>query len=108
MIVLGVSETHCATAALLRDGVVIGCASEERFTRLKNDAGYPRLAIDALLGETGLRADEIDLVALAGRRAYSREWMNRVLHDAGYAREYYGVRLWEPAGGLGKRARKLG
>jgi carbamoyltransferase len=108
MIVLGVSETHCATAALLRDGAVIGCASEERFTRLKNDAGYPRLAIDALLRETGLRADQIDLVALAGRRAYSRAWMNRVLHDADYAREYYGVRLSDPGGGLGRRARKLG
>jgi carbamoyltransferase len=108
MIVLGVSETHCATAAILRDGVIVGCASEERFTRLKNDAGYPRLAVDALLRELGLRAEQIDLVALAGRRAYAREWMNRVLHDADYARQYYGVRLQEPSAGLGKRARKLG
>ena len=108
MIVLGISETHCATAAILRDGAVIGCASEERFTRLKNDAGYPRLAVDALLRELRLHPEQIDLVALAGRRAYAREWMNRVLHDSEYAREYYGVRLQEPAAGLGKRARKLG
>src|SRR6185295_12600921 len=108
MIVLGISETHCATAAILRDGAVVGCASEERFTRLKNDAGYPRLAVDALLRECGLRAEQIDLVVLAGRQAYAREWMNRVLHDAAYAREYYGVRLDEPRGGVGKRARKLG
>jgi predicted NodU family carbamoyl transferase len=99
MIVLGISETHCATAAILRDGAIIGCASEERFTRLKNDAGYPRLAIDALLRELGLRGNQIDLVALAGRRAYAREWMNRVLHDAAYAREYYGVRLQDRAAG---------
>ena len=51
MIVLGINETHCATAAVLADGRIVGCASEERFTRLKNDAGYPRLAIDALLAE---------------------------------------------------------
>jgi len=38
MIVLGISETHCATAAVLHDGRIVGCASEERFTRLKNDA----------------------------------------------------------------------
>ncbi len=57
MIVLGINETHCATAAVLRDGRVIGCASEERFSRLKNDAGYPRRAIDALLHELGSRPD---------------------------------------------------
>ena len=51
MIVLGISETHCATAAVLRDGAIVGCASEERFSRLKNDAGYPRRAVDALLRE---------------------------------------------------------
>jgi carbamoyltransferase len=108
MIVLGISETHCATAAILRDGAIVACASEERFSRLKNDAGYPRLAVDALLRELGLRAQQIDLVALAGRRAYARDWMNRVLHDGDYAREYYGVRLQEPRAGLGKSARKLG
>jgi carbamoyltransferase len=108
MIVLGISETHCATAAVLRDGQVIGCASEERFTRLKNDAGYPQRAIDALLKELAIPPADIDLVALAGRKAYAREWMNRVLHDAGYARQYYGVSLEAPSGGLGRRVRKLG
>src|SRR5881628_3139162 len=66
MIVLGINETHCATAAVLRDGRVVGCASEERFTRLKNDGGYPRLAIDALLEECGLTPADVDVVALAG------------------------------------------
>ena len=108
MVVLGITETHCATAAILMDGAIVGCASEERFTRLKNDAGYPRLAVDALLRELALTPHDIDVVALAGTRAYAREWMNRVLHDAEYARAYYGVRLDEPARGLGRRARKLG
>src|SRR6266704_1696196 len=107
VIVLGISETHCATAAILRDGEIVGCASEERFSRLKNDAGYPRQAVDALLRELRLTAADIDVVALAGLRAYSREWMNRVLHDAAYAREYYGVGLDERRG-LARRARKLG
>ena len=91
MIVLGINETHCATAAVLRDGRIVGCASEERFTRLKNDAGCPRLAIEALLKECGIKPADIDIIALAGARAASREWLNRVLHDEAYAREYYGV-----------------
>src|SRR3972149_3674794 len=69
MLVLGISETHCATAAVLRDGAVVGCASEERFSRLKNDAGYPRCAIDALLRELDLAPARIAQVVLAGRRS---------------------------------------
>src|SRR2546426_10067484 len=92
MIVLGVNETHCATAAILRDGRIVGCASEERFTRLKNDAGYPRLAIDALLAELELPPPDIDLVALSGARPASRAWLNRVLHDEAYRRQHSGLR----------------
>jgi carbamoyltransferase len=108
VIVLGLNETHCATAAVLRDGRIVGCASEERFTRLKSDAGYPRLAIEALLAELGLAPADIDLVALSGARAAAREWLNRVLHDKAYAREYYGVQWPSPRRALVKRARKLG
>src|SRR5712691_5600793 len=108
MIVLGINETHCATAALLREGAIVGCASEERFSRLKNDAGYPRAAVDALLADLQITPSAIDLVVLAGERAYAREWMNRVVHDDAYAREYYGMSLQAPRSGLRKRARKLG
>ena len=108
MIVLGINETHCATAAVLRDGRIVGCASEERFTRLKNDAGYPRRAIDALLAELRLTPADIDLVALSGARAASREWLNRVLHDEAYGREYYGVSWPSRKRQLVKRVRKLG
>jgi carbamoyltransferase len=108
MIVLGINDTHCATAAVLRDGRIVGCASEERFTRLKNDAGYPRRAVDALLAHLGISATAIDRVALAGTRAASREWLNRVLHDESYARQYYGVAWPSPRRRLERRARRLG
>ena len=108
MLILGINETHCATAALLEDGRIIGCASEERFSRLKNDAGYPRQAVDALLAAAGVSPAQIDRVALAGARAASREWLNRVLHDEAYIREYYGVEWPSPRRALGKRVRKLG
>ncbi|HEY7648441.1 MAG TPA: carbamoyltransferase C-terminal domain-containing protein [Methylomirabilota bacterium] len=106
MIILGLSETHCATAAVLRDGEIVGSASEERFSRIKNDAGYPRQAVDALLRELRLRPADVDLVALAGHRALTREWINGLLRDETRAREYYGVRLDE-ASRWRRRARKL-
>lgn len=108
MIVLGINETHCATAALLRDGEIVGCASEERFSRVKNDAGYPRRAVDALLARLGLSPRAIDLVALAGTRMAAKEWLDRVLQDEAYIRDYYGVRLPSARRALGKRFRKLG
>jgi carbamoyltransferase len=108
VIVLGISETHCATAAVLRDGEIVGCASEERFSRLKNDAGYPRRAVDALLGDLGIAPGDVDCVVLAGTRIPSYDWMNRVMRDETYMRRYYGVGLEAPRRGLTGRARKLG
>ncbi len=108
MIVLGINEAHCATAAVLRDGEVIGCASEERFSRVKNDAGYPRRAVDALLSFLGISPREIEVVALAGSRMAAKEWLDRVLRDEAYIREHYGVRFPSARRTLGKRVRKLG
>jgi carbamoyltransferase len=92
----------------LRDGAIVGCASEERYSRLKNEAGYPRLAVDGLRRELKLQPADIDLVALGGSRAFSREWMNRLMTDEAYVRAYYGVTLDEAKRGIGRRARKLG
>ncbi len=108
MVILGINETHCATAAVLKDGKIVGCASEERFTRVKNDSGYPRRAVDALLASLGLSARDIDLVALAGTRMAAKQWLDRVLQDEAYIREYYGVRLPSARRVLEKRFRKLG
>jgi carbamoyltransferase len=108
MIVLGINETHCATAAVLQDGRIVGCASEERFSRLKNDAGYPRRALDALLAELRIAPSQIDVVALAGARSASRDWLNRVLHDEAYAKEYYGVSWPSRRRTLQRKVRKWG
>jgi carbamoyltransferase len=106
VIIIGITDTHCATAAVCSDGRIIGCASEERFSRLKNDAGYPRRAVDALLRDLGLGPGAIDAVAFAGVEASSPVFLNRVLHDDAYARRHYGVGL-DRAGRLRRRARKL-
>src|SRR6478609_6268920 len=61
--ILGVSAFyHDSAAALVVDGEIIAAAQEERFTRKKGDAGFPRQAIEYCLEEAGLRPEEIDHV----------------------------------------------
>lgn len=63
MIVLGINDGHNASAALIKDGLVLACASEERFSRLKNDEGYPRRAIEFVLESTGSKPQDCDYIA---------------------------------------------
>lgn len=67
MIILGINEDHNGSAAIVKDGKVLACASEERFTRIKNDTEYPCQAIDSVLATSGIRKADIDYVAFAGR-----------------------------------------
>nr|WP_320148039.1 carbamoyltransferase C-terminal domain-containing protein [uncultured Anaeromusa sp.] len=60
MIVLGIHDGHNASVALLKDGEIIACVSEERFSRQKNDIGYPYRAIENVLNMTGIKSIEID------------------------------------------------
>ena len=61
--ILGISAFyHDSAAALLRDGTIVAAAQEERFTRKKHDAAYPRNAIDYVLSEAGLNLASVDHV----------------------------------------------
>jgi carbamoyltransferase len=63
MRVLGVSAFyHDSAAALLVDGDVVAAAQEERFTRKKHDARFPRHAIAYCLQEGGVGLDQVDHV----------------------------------------------
>ena len=59
MNILGIScYFHDAAAALVRDGVLVAAAEEERFTRKKHDFDFPSHAIDFCLRQGGLTADD--------------------------------------------------
>src|SRR5690349_20495703 len=61
--VLGISAYyHDSAAALIVNGQIVTAAQEERFTRKKHDAGFPRHAIRACLEQAGVRPQEIDYV----------------------------------------------
>jgi carbamoyltransferase len=59
--VLGISAFyHDSAAAIIVDGEIIGAAQEERFTRKKHDASYPKNAIKYVLIEASLKLSEVD------------------------------------------------
>lgn len=64
MYVLGISAYyHDSAAALLRDGEIVAAAQEERFTRKKHDAGFPKNAVEYCLQEAGITLADVDYVA---------------------------------------------
>lgn len=63
MIILGISAFyHDAAACILRDGVIVAAAQEERFSRKKHDSNFPLSAILFCIKEAGVKAFEIDFV----------------------------------------------
>ncbi|SRR5579871_269038 len=64
MRVLGISAYyHDSAAALVVDGKIAAAAQEERFSRRKHDAGFPRHAVEACLRHAKLRLRDLDYVA---------------------------------------------
>ena len=63
MYILGIScYYHDAAAVLLRDGQIVAAAEEERFSRIKHDFGFPKLAIKYCLELAGIQGSDLDYV----------------------------------------------
>ncbi len=62
--ILGISAYyHDSAACLLSDGRIVAAAQEERFTRRKHDAGFPRRAVRYCLEEGELSLKDLRYVA---------------------------------------------
>jgi carbamoyltransferase len=62
--ILGISAFyHDSAASLVKDGVVVAAAQEERFTRKKHDQSFPARAIEYCLREGAVRTADLDAVA---------------------------------------------
>ena len=61
MNILGISAYyHDSAAALVRDGVIVAAAQEERFSRKKHDARFPAGAIKSCLDQGGISLADVD------------------------------------------------
>ncbi len=63
MRILGISAFyHDSAAALVEDGRIVAAAQEERFSRVKHDARFPRAALAYCLAAGGIALDAVDHV----------------------------------------------
>jgi carbamoyltransferase len=80
MYLLGLTTMGESSAALLRDGEVIACAEEERFSRQKHHIGFPHHAAAYCLAQAGISLADVDHVT-----HYWKPWIlkHRVGHTLG-------------------------
>lgn len=65
MLILGINAFHAdASACIVRDGVLVAAAEEERFRRIKHWAGFPSEAVRWCLSEVGAELSDVEHVAL--------------------------------------------
>ena len=78
MLILGINAYHGdASAAILRDGELLAAVEEEKFTRVKHEAGFPGRAVRYCLEAAQARPEEIDHVAVPRKR--SAHMLNKAL-----------------------------
>jgi carbamoyltransferase len=65
LIILGLNAFHGdASAAIVRDGVLLAAVEEERFCRVKHWAGFPVQSIAYCLAEAGVSLSDVDHIAI--------------------------------------------
>jgi len=61
--ILGISAYyHDSAATLVIDGEIVAAAHEERFSRKKHDASFPKCAVAYVLSEYGLSVSDVDAI----------------------------------------------
>ena len=63
MKILGISAFyHDSAAALISEGLIIAACQEERYSRIKHDSSFPKLAIEFCLKQAQIKPEEIDAI----------------------------------------------
>jgi len=64
MIVLGIADNHDSGAAVVINGQLLSAVNQERVDRVKSSGAFPWGAIDAALDLAGVKAREVDRIAV--------------------------------------------
>src|SRR5579871_1443764 len=87
-----ISQGHDSAAVLVKDGVVVAAAAEERFNREKHSARFPIGAIRYCLSEGGIGLQHVDELAHGFdyspyRRAFSLDPKTAILFEEAFSCE---------------------
>lgn len=72
MSVLGIHDAHDAGAAVAYNGRVVGAVNEERFTRKKNDVGFPKNAIEYMMRNSEEELTKVAVPWVGGSALFAR------------------------------------
>lgn len=64
-VIVGLWDGHDSGACVIRDGEILSAINEERLTRRKLEVDFPSLSIRKTLQLAGVRAEEVDFVAVS-------------------------------------------
>ena len=67
LIIIGINDSHDASASIVIDGKLIAAVSEERLQRIKSMGGFPKGAIEECLRIAGVKKEEVDYVAVGSK-----------------------------------------
>jgi len=69
--VLGICNAETSSACLMKNGLVIAAASEERFTRVKMDNSFPSYSIQYCLDYEGITLKDVNAIGYAWSKGFS-------------------------------------
>ncbi|MBC7536758.1 MAG: carbamoyltransferase [Ferruginibacter sp.] len=90
MIIVGINAYHAdSSAAIFVNGEMLAAIEEERFTRIKHWAGFPKLAIEFCLKEAGVTYEQVNYFAIG--RDPKAKMLNKLLYLAANPAGSYGA-----------------
>lgn len=119
MISLGLnySQMHDSSACITRDGELLFAVAEERLSRVKHDARFPALAVQACLDFAKVRPEQVDEVCLGWQRSgqvyrhdlrlyATGQWPLTYLNFLNSSRHY--LSMWHQRSGANRIAQMFG
>ncbi|MFH1379981.1 MAG: carbamoyltransferase C-terminal domain-containing protein [bacterium] len=99
--ILGITDSHHAAAALIKNGAVIAAIEEERINRIKGWRGFPLESIKTCLKMGNIQPEDVDLITVGGRNTPNAlvrhpkifSWVishrKQIYHQSGFLKRIY-------------------